>query len=213
VERQLSTVSFTSEVAEADVLLLIVGPRWVRDDDTSPSRLLDVHDPVRRVLEGAMSRGTRAVPLLVRGAQFPSPDDLPEHLQSLRQINAWPISHQGFRDDIASLLAGLSRPPREAGAVQAHVEISSPPGLLKRAARRDNDYVQLAIDGINRGALRMHNQTRTFDVGAGTHTITVSRGKKEQALDLTLAPGEKARVRVDVNSWAWTPGPNIERLS
>ena len=213
IERQMTTSDFTEKVADADVLLVMIGPRWVRDDESSASRLLDPVDPVRLELDAALDRGTRIVPLLIRGAQLPAPEDLPERLRGLRQLNAWPISHQGFRDDVESLLTGLTRPDRKAGAAQGEIEISSPSGVLKRAERRDNNYARLAIDGQDRGMLRMHNQTRTFRAEVGTHTVTVGVGKKEQSLDVVVVAGGTVRIRADMSLWAWTPGPIIELLS
>lgn len=216
IARRHPAAEFVSDLSGADVLMLLIGPHWLRDNDDDDSRLLQVDDPVRRAIESAMDRGVHVVPLLLRGAQMPTGADLPEHLQPFRQMNAWALSHQGFRDDVAALLAGLARPSREAAKETSRIEISTPIRVVRWVLDKDFGPVRVLIDGEDRGVMKLLNRPKeTFEVDAGRHIVTLrTTGKptRECTLDVTVAPGETARLRASHNSLSWNNPVNLELL-
>lgn len=94
-------------VARCDVLLALIGPRWLTlTDDTGVRRLDDPGDIVRLEIEAALKRGVRVVPVLIQGSRMPRLEDLPEPIRALARRNALEISDARFRFD-AERLMGL----------------------------------------------------------------------------------------------------------
>ena len=78
-----------------DVLLAIIGPRWVGQRRGRPPRIKDEDDWVRIEVEAALQRQILVVPMLVEGATMPRRDQLPQTLHPLIRRNAaeirqWP---------------------------------------------------------------------------------------------------------------------------
>ncbi len=76
-------------VSQCDVLLAIIGDTWLAArDDAGKRRLDDPGDFVRIEIEAAIARNIPIVPILIRNAAIPSPNDLPDTLQPLAFRNA-----------------------------------------------------------------------------------------------------------------------------
>ncbi|MGF1569302.1 MAG: SUMF1/EgtB/PvdO family nonheme iron enzyme [Nodosilinea sp.] len=77
------------EVQQCQVLIAIIGPDWLSAQDGDGHRRID--DPadwVRIEIESALARDIPVIPLLVRGARLPRPDELPDSLRNLAYRNA-----------------------------------------------------------------------------------------------------------------------------
>jgi hypothetical protein len=99
-----------SAVGACDVLLAIIGKRWLTSADATGKRRLDnPQDFVRLEIEAALDRGIRVVPLLVHGAAMPRADELPDGLSRLARRNAFEVSDHRFRFDTEQLIATLER--------------------------------------------------------------------------------------------------------
>jgi TIR domain len=73
-----------TQVAGCDVLLAIIGRRWLLVADEAGRRRLDnPEDWVRVEIVGALETGKRVIPVLVGGATIPSADDLPDPIKPL----------------------------------------------------------------------------------------------------------------------------------
>ncbi|BAT61172.1 hypothetical protein GJW-30_1_03729 [Variibacter gotjawalensis] len=76
-------------LAETDVVLAIMGPRWIGASATGgPSRISEDTDPVRIEVETALARKIPVIPVLVDNAIMPQPSELPETLRNLAYRNA-----------------------------------------------------------------------------------------------------------------------------
>src|SRR5215813_2477651 len=76
-------------VARCDVLLAVIGPRWLTSQDAQGSRRLDdPNDFVRLEIEAALKRGVRVVPVRVDGAAMPAAEQLPPSLRPLARRQA-----------------------------------------------------------------------------------------------------------------------------
>jgi hypothetical protein len=107
--------SIETVVAGCDVVLAVMGRRWSVDDH-GRRRLDNPDDWVRRELEAALaSRHTRVVPVLMYGAQLPSPDDLPERLRPLLRLRAFEIPRQLFDAAVGELITSLDKVAGERG--------------------------------------------------------------------------------------------------
>lgn len=117
-------------VGSCDVLLVIIGNKWLSCTDAAGKRRLDdPQDFIRLETATALKRGIRVVPVLVQKAIMPTEDDLPDDLKALARRQATEIDDTHWDSDtgqlietLAKLLPGETKPtPRET------VRESSPP--------------------------------------------------------------------------------------
>ena len=100
----------TSAVGSCDVLLALIGDRWLEvTNDTGQRRLDDPHDFVRLELEAALKRKVRVIPILLGTASMPTADQLPASLSKLTRRQALQLTPARFEADIGRLLRVLDR--------------------------------------------------------------------------------------------------------
>ena len=109
-------------VAKCDVLLAVIGPRWLTvSSEDGQRRLDDPQDYVRIEIEAALTRQIPVIPLLVRGATIPTKDNLPENLQELTLRNGISVRPDpDFHRDLDRLISSLEQ----------HLDTSKPPADL-----------------------------------------------------------------------------------
>jgi uncharacterized membrane protein YeaQ/YmgE (transglycosylase-associated protein family) len=97
------------KVSECNVLLAVIGDKWLEAGDTSGKRHLDdPKDFVRIEIESALARNIPVIPLLVRGASMPSEEELPTGLKKLAFRNGTQIrSDPDFHRDMDRLISAL----------------------------------------------------------------------------------------------------------
>jgi hypothetical protein len=92
-------------VSSCDVLVAVIGERWLSAADEEGRRRLDNPEDFVRVEVGtALKRGVRVIPALVEGALMPQASQLPEDLKPLARRNALSVSHDRFRADSERLI-------------------------------------------------------------------------------------------------------------
>jgi hypothetical protein len=97
-----------SDLAQSDVVLAVIGPRWIDARNADGSlRLGHQGDFVSRELMGALEKHKQVIPVLVGGASMPSASQLPLQLQALASLQAWEIRDARFDDDMKALLEFL----------------------------------------------------------------------------------------------------------
>jgi hypothetical protein len=95
-------------VASCGVLLALIGPEWLDAKDNKAGRRLDSPtDFVRLETAAALRRDIPVVPILVRGAQMPKPEQLPEDLKDLAFRNCVELTHVRWDSDVGSLIKKL----------------------------------------------------------------------------------------------------------
>lgn len=100
----------TAAVERCDVLLALIGRRWLTITDEDGRRRLDnPSDFVRLEIEAAITRNVRIIPILVDGARMPRADDLPPSLARLARRQALELSPANFTRDVSRLLKVLER--------------------------------------------------------------------------------------------------------
>jgi hypothetical protein len=105
----------TTAVESCDVLLALIGDRWLTITGPDGRRRLDNPDDyVRLEIEAALARNVRVIPILVDGAQMPRADELPPSLGKLRRRQALELSPNRFDEDTGRLLRVLDRTVAEA---------------------------------------------------------------------------------------------------
>jgi TonB family protein len=97
-------------VANCGVLLVIMGPSWLSaKNEAGIRRLDDPADFVREEVAAALRRDIPVIPVLVRGAQMPRVEELPETLKDLAYRNCVELTHARWRSDVQLLLEPLGR--------------------------------------------------------------------------------------------------------
>jgi len=98
------------QVAGCDVLLAVIGPRWMDVRDRVEGRRLDnPSDFVRIEIEAALRQDKLVIPVLVGEARMPRPDELPEALRPLARRNAVRLTHERFHADTQRLVQSLQQ--------------------------------------------------------------------------------------------------------
>ena len=99
----------TDAISQCDVLLAVIGDRWL--DIQGPNglrRLEDENDFVRIEIEVALRSGKTVIPLLVGRRAMPNADDLVPSLQALAYRNGTPIrAGRDFQHDMDRLIQRL----------------------------------------------------------------------------------------------------------
>ena len=143
-------------VGSCDVLLALIGSRWLdATDGHDHRRLEDPDDFVALEIITALQRPIRVIPVLVDGAAPPRRDDLPDALAPLARRQGIQLDHATFGGDVTALMTTLER--REAEATRP-VSAPPPPRTQREAARtnRPNRETQRAAalarrEGMARG--------------------------------------------------------------
>lgn len=95
-------------VQSCDVLVTLIGRRWLNiKDETGERRLDNPEDFVRVEVAAALEREIRVIPVLVDGVTMPSSDELPDNLKPLVRRNALQINHHSFNADVQRLTSQL----------------------------------------------------------------------------------------------------------
>ncbi|MDQ4028515.1 MAG: toll/interleukin-1 receptor domain-containing protein, partial [Actinomycetota bacterium] len=106
-------------VGSCDVLLALIGDRWLTiTDDDGKRRLDDPNDFVRLEIEAALERNVRVIPILVDGARMPRADDVPSSLARLVRRQALELSPARFDFDTSRLVRVLDKTLSEVRTVQ-----------------------------------------------------------------------------------------------
>ncbi len=107
-------------VGSCDVLLALIGDRWLTITGSDGTRRLDdPEDFVRLEIAAALARDVRVVPILVAGARMPDAGDLPPSLAKLVRRQALELSPSRFDADLSRLLRVLDSTLAEAQASPA----------------------------------------------------------------------------------------------
>jgi TIR domain len=96
-----------NQVSHCDVLLALIGPKWLSEENERSKRLHSDRDYVRIEIAAALKRDIPVIPVLIDGAAMPDEDDLPENLKSLARRHALELRHTRFADDADVIAAAL----------------------------------------------------------------------------------------------------------
>jgi len=127
-----------------DMLLAVVGSRWLGPRAGERARIHDENDPVRVEIETALQHGVTLIPVLVDGAPMPAPDDLPKALGRFSFLNAAPVdTGRDFHQHVDRLIRTIERilaaktgsqPPVVAAPAAASVAPATSSGQERRSS-------------------------------------------------------------------------------
>jgi hypothetical protein len=123
----LDTGSWREQLEEAltrcGALLVVIGGRWLTVQNKDGTRRLDDPGDVhRREIAIALARpDVTVIPVLVDGAAMPRPDQLPEDIRGLTELQARSVADRSSHRelDLAELIADIKRATGEVAAVPA----------------------------------------------------------------------------------------------
>ena len=96
------------EVQSCDVLVAVMGQRWLNiKDERGERRLENPEDFVRIEIATALERDIRVIPVLLDGVMMPHSKELPENLKTLARRNALQVKHDSFGSDVYRLTKQL----------------------------------------------------------------------------------------------------------
>lgn len=92
----------------ASVLLVVIGKEWLTAlDDSGRRRLENPNDFVRLEIETALERNIQMIPVLVKGARMPEPNDLPESISALAHRQAIELTDSRWEEDVNRLIQSI----------------------------------------------------------------------------------------------------------
>lgn len=99
-----------TEATSRDVMLVLIGMRWLGANGEPTSRLANDGDFVRQEIEAALSASMTMIPILIQGVGMPSSDLLPASIKALSSLNAFTIGPV-FHQSIDRLITNIKRLP------------------------------------------------------------------------------------------------------
>ncbi|MFC5053025.1 TIR domain-containing protein [Saccharothrix xinjiangensis] len=92
----------------SDVVLVVIGPRWLTASNGRGRRLDEPGDWVRYEVATALASGVRVIPVLLDGAEPPAEADLPPGTEALARSHVLRLRHGNDDRDIARLVDELA---------------------------------------------------------------------------------------------------------
>jgi hypothetical protein len=103
------TAAIDRGVANCQLFLALIGPRWLTAEVDGRRRIDDPTDLVRLEIESAFRHGLPIIPVLLEDARMPDPVDLPAGLAALPQRQALRLRQESYQADADRLLAAVDR--------------------------------------------------------------------------------------------------------
>jgi tetratricopeptide (TPR) repeat protein len=175
-------------LSRSSVLLVMVGPEWLRPEGVDGHiRLWDPEDYVRLEIQAAIQQELTVIPVLVRGAQMPSPDKLPEDLKSFARLQAFELSNTRWKYDMTRLVAAI-RPLVDPWFIWRRVCV----GLVAAT---------VTIAGFLWTEKTIQN--RRFEQGIAKATADAKAGQRDEALKVLAdlrekMPEREARIHLEM---------------
>jgi hypothetical protein len=94
-----------TEIKRSEAALVFIGKSWLMSNGRM--RLQEPDDYVRAEVRAALARPMLVLPVLVDGAQMPTPDQLPDDIRALSTRNALSLRHESFDDDTENIVAAV----------------------------------------------------------------------------------------------------------
>jgi hypothetical protein len=178
-------------VRDSDIVLLLVGPRWMR------ASLQTTSDAVRLELEAALEHRVPIHILLVEGAACPEARSLPRSLQGLAIAPAHTLDGAVFDLDVARLVAHLQRkivPKQRPGKVHHSqlVVVFANPGFWT-----ETSTISINLDGKLLGQFSLSGGIGNFEITPGRHSVNTGRGLLvSETLHFDVAAGAAVKLTI-----------------
>jgi formylglycine-generating enzyme required for sulfatase activity len=143
-------VHISEAIVQSDILLVIIGQRWLGTNRGGTRRIDDEIDFVRLEVETALSNAIPVIPVLVGSARMPQPAQLPESLKNFAFLNAAPVdTGRDFHQHMERLIRGIdqipARPVTGPTTTRSHAEVATPAKPARGDRGADADRSDLAV--------------------------------------------------------------------
>ncbi|MEZ0282051.1 toll/interleukin-1 receptor domain-containing protein [Methyloceanibacter sp.] len=132
-------VHIRGELLKSEILIVVIGPRWLAPDPDGTRRIHNEADPVRVEIETALREQVPVIPVLVENAAMPTVRGLPESLHGLAFLNAAEVDiGRDFRhhvDRLGHALDSLTGRTRTAAAAAPSDATAATPGATAVGAK------------------------------------------------------------------------------
>ena len=173
------------QLKEADLLLVVIGPRWLEVGHDGKSRILNEGDWVRAEIETALRLKVRVIPLLINGVKMPGAEELPESLKELPKINALPVDGGAdFHPHMTRLINAIDRFLNERGHKPVRTE--NRPGFWTRQKRFVAAFAACLLLGLL-GVIGLVNDNVRSQLGILNGESQQPSDEKAILLDIVLA--------------------------
>jgi hypothetical protein len=123
------------QVSACDVMLVLIGPKWLTAvDEMGRHRLDNPHDFVRIEVEAALRLGKRVIPVLVHKTDMPHAEALPEPIRPLAWRQALGLTRERLNADAQGVIKALQRALEEAEAARQQAATEATAAEKPRAA-------------------------------------------------------------------------------
>ena len=112
-----------NRVAESDVLLAVIGPRWLSELNARKNANSDY---VVAEIQLALEHRKRVVPVMLHGAEMPRPEALPPSIRKLALRHALFLRAERFGADCDDLIQALRRQQQRAAAIAQAAKLTRP---------------------------------------------------------------------------------------
>lgn len=190
------SLKIMSAVSKCGVMLVLIGPNWLRTASITRRKRIDKSDDwVRMEIETALQQGIWIVPVLIDGADMPRPGDLPQSLLPLTRRQAFKLSNSGFRDEVERLIQAVEQGyevPQEKWQLSMESFIESKANFRLASDSREH---RITIGLTNRGLSTIGVDGQSIATGFTSAGI-IGREIALEALSRQFGP--VATIKIDV---------------
>jgi len=179
-------------LGSCDVMLALIGPGWLDAKDGSGTRRLESPtDLVRQEIAAALKRNIPVIPVLLQGAQIPSPERLPDDLKDLSYRNGFELGHSTWESDIGEMVRrlGLGAPDTAGRPEPPSSTATTPPAVSTGPSswRRPRIAAVVALV-VGAAALLTYGYSRTRNGDQRAEEITQSSLSSQPSRQTALPP-------------------------
>lgn len=153
-------------IASSDVMLALIGRKWLTISDKGRRRIFSKEDYVRLEIETAIANKVEIIPLLVDGAEPPNAKDLPKSIAALSKLNIYRVSWHEEMARLKTRIETISKRRAEEKAKQqarnARIDLARHAGF-SNSKRLGNVIINLMELSLKRKGLRVNLDERDLN--------------------------------------------------
>lgn len=164
-------------VGGCSLLLVVMGAEWIGAKSNDGTRRLDSeNDYVRLEIATALKREIPVVPVLVRGAQMPKAEELPEDIRELAYRNSVELTHARWKSDVQ--LLGHALAPYLGSASGPEPVTAQTPAVEALHAAEIKPVTQAAANGLDGAAMNRVAHELAFYIGPIAELVVKRAAKR-----------------------------------